>query len=176
MSKQHFAGGPFLCSLGASLHLSPFQKRGTGKSRRLGWRRRTPMRKEGGQEGGRGRAEVAATPGCRHRATGTRAAAGDQEPRVSSGAREPEGKGARGTAARLGPAAAAPTAAQQSVRLLLQLPAVEGLRGRIASRREGRGGMKAARSQPGEVGRDEGCSEPSTSTLRHPPVQGAPAR
>lgn len=50
MSKQHFAGGPLLCSLGASLHLSPFQKRGTGKSRRLGWRRRTPLRWGRGRE------------------------------------------------------------------------------------------------------------------------------
>lgn len=133
---------------------------------------------EGGRrKGGRGRAEAAATPGYRHRATGARAAAGDREPRVSSGAREPEGKGARGTAARPGPAAAArrprsrAPASSCSCRRWKDC-----LRGRIARRREGRGGMKAARSQPGEVGRYEGCSEPSTSTLRHPPVQGAPAR
>lgn len=122
-------------------------------------------------------------PRCRQRATCTRAAAGEsEEQRASSGAGAREGNRARspaarpGPAARRGPPAAAPTAGQPSVRLLLQLPAVQGLRGKTAWRREGRGGTKAARSQPWEVGRKRGCSEPSTSTLRHPPVQGAPAR
>lgn len=38
--------------------------------------------------------------------------------------------------------------------------------------------MKAAWSLPRGGGREgmRGCSEPSTSTLRHPSVQGAPAR
>lgn len=35
-------GGPLLCSLVASLHLSRFQKRGKGIPGRLGWRIRTP--------------------------------------------------------------------------------------------------------------------------------------
>lgn len=48
-------GGPLLCSLVASLHLSGLPKRGKGKSRRLGWRIRTLTRwgcREGGKEGG----------------------------------------------------------------------------------------------------------------------------
>lgn len=182
-------GGPLLCSLVASLHLSGLPKRGKGKSRRLGWRIRTLTRwgcREGGKEGGwEGQGW-----GCGHprRAASeplwTRAAAGESG--AGRGSREP-GAGEKGSAqsSRQARCSRAPGssrrcsgAREQSVRLLLQLLRVEGLRGGKARRREGRGGMKAAWSLPRGGGREgmRGCSEPSTSTLRHPSVQGAPAR
>lgn len=158
MSKQHFAGGPLLCSLVASLHLSFPKER--QREIKTTWVEKANSSvvgpREGGDERGRGRAEAAATPAVPPRAPRTRAAAGEsEEQRASSGAGEREGNRAQSSRPP-GSAAAAPTARQQSVRLLLQLPAVEGLRGKIAWRREGRGGTKAARSQPGEVGRNKG--------------------
>lgn len=149
-------------SLAASLPPSttPASERGKGKSGRLGWRIRTPTwwGCKGGRERGAGlrqrppsRCSLRATvnPGGRGRPP-----SGASEPK----ARERARKGARSPAARPGAAvspsaaaaaaAAAPAAPQQSVRLLQQLPRVEGLRGGKARRREGWGGTKAARSLP----------------------------
>ena len=177
-------GGPLLCNLVASLHLSRSRKRGKGKSGQGGWRIRTPTWwgcREAGREGGRDRGAglrllpphppaVPPPSGCE---PGRRQAAGGcGAGRVSPGAQQRESRGARGPAARPGlaasppgtaAAAAAPAAPQQSVRLLLQLPRVEGLRGGKARRREGRGGMKAAWSLPrggGGRGVMRGCTEP----------------
>lgn len=185
VSEHHFAGGPTWPASPPPPrclpHLSRFQKRGKGKSGRVGWRIRTPTWWGGGERGeeaareGRGRAGAAATPrgAASERPRALAAAGGSRagEPREPRRGRAKEQ--ARGPAARRdpaasppGPASAPPRAPQQSVRLLLQLPRVEGLRGGKARRREGRGGMKAAWSLPGggEGARVmRGCSEPAPS-------------
>lgn len=186
MSKQHFAGGPIWRPSPLQPRCLPpplsFPKE---RQREIGTRRvENPnsyvVGLQGGREGGRDRGAglrllppppaVPPPSGCE---PGRRQAAGGcGAGRVSPGAQERESRGARGPAARPGlaasppgtaaaAAAAAPAASQQSVRLLLQLPRVEGLRGK-ARRREGRGGMKAAWSLPRGGGRGvmRGCTEP----------------
>ena len=133
--------------------------------------------RRGSSEGGEGQGwGCSHPPRCRLRAPAS-PGGGGREPSGAGEPREPRrGRAkerARGPAARRdpaasppGPASAPPRAPQQSVRLLLQLPRVEGLRGGKARRREGRGGMKAAWSLPGggEGARVmRGCSEPAPS-------------
>lgn len=129
MSKQHFAGGPLLYSLGGSLHLSPFQKRGTGKSRRLGWRRRTPLRWGRGREEERREGQSGGSSHPRIPPPSDGSPGGCGRPRAASELRSP-GAGGKGSARYRRPPGSGrrrSTAAQQSARLLLQLPAVEGL-------------------------------------------------
>lgn len=165
-------GGPLLCSLVASLHHSRLRKRGKEKSGRLGWRIRTPTwwGCKGGRERGAGLRQRP-PPRCRLRAA-VNPGGGGRLPSRASWAQEPESRRERERAvqppgavqppARVAAAspsapataaAAVPAAPQQSVRLLLQLPRVEGLRGGKARRREGWGGMKAAPSLPRGGGR-----------------------
>lgn len=120
--------------------------------------------REGRREGGEGGTELKLLPPprCRHRATVNTGGCGRERSAASElrswGAEE---KGSSRSGRPLGsrrqspgPAAAAPAAPQQSVRLLLQLRAVEALRRGKARRREGRGGMKAARRLPGGGGQN----------------------
>lgn len=171
-------GGPLRCSLVASRHHSGFRKRGKEQSDGSGGESellRGGAAGEGGNEGqgwGSGHPRVAASQrlgnpgGCGRLPSG---ASGAPEPGSGRGreravqppgaVRPPAGVAAAGPSAAA--AAAAPAATQQSVRLLLQLPRVEGLRGGKARRREGWGGTKAARSLPRGGGRGWGGGAPS---------------
>lgn len=97
VSEHHFAGGPTWPASPPPPrclpHLSRFQKRGKGKSGRVGWRIRTPTWWGGGERGeeaareGRGRAGAAATPrgAASERPRALAAAGGSRAGRVSPG-------------------------------------------------------------------------------------------